>query len=271
MTGRRRSGSGAAGAAARSPTRRCWAPSWRLRSSRRRSASPAATIRSRDACSSASRACALGLQVLVLERDRGRRGHRLDAAPGRRRATRRRRARRRGRPSRSTGATARSPPGRGQLDPLAGGVGVGLVLGQPVRDHEAGVAERARERRLEVAAAHRPEPEEQLRQPAAREPRAQQPGEERERHGDERAGRQPQQRLRAGAGDEVVHEQRGEQQQGERAGEARQQRPAPRPVGMPPARADHGDRDDARRTRAGRAGPGRSRARRPRRRRRRSR
>ena len=37
-------------------TSRCWAPSWRSRSSRCRSASPAATIRRRDACSSASRA-----------------------------------------------------------------------------------------------------------------------------------------------------------------------------------------------------------------------
>src|SRR5215207_959344 len=36
-------------------TSRCWAPSWRLRSSRRRSASPAATMRSREARSSASR------------------------------------------------------------------------------------------------------------------------------------------------------------------------------------------------------------------------
>ena len=38
-----------------SATSRCWAPSCRLRSSRRRSASPAATIRSREAWSSASR------------------------------------------------------------------------------------------------------------------------------------------------------------------------------------------------------------------------
>ena len=39
-------------------TRRCWAPSWRLRSRRLRSASPAVTRRSRDARSSSSRVCA---------------------------------------------------------------------------------------------------------------------------------------------------------------------------------------------------------------------
>ena len=39
-----------------SATSRCWAPSCRSRSSRRRSASPAATMRWRDACTSASRA-----------------------------------------------------------------------------------------------------------------------------------------------------------------------------------------------------------------------
>jgi hypothetical protein len=39
-----------------SVTSRCWAPSCRLRSMRRRSASAAVTMRSREACSSASRA-----------------------------------------------------------------------------------------------------------------------------------------------------------------------------------------------------------------------
>ena len=43
-----------------SATSRCCAPSCRLRSSRRRSASPAATMRCRDACRSASRACDSG-------------------------------------------------------------------------------------------------------------------------------------------------------------------------------------------------------------------
>ena len=52
-------------------TSRCCAPSCRSRSSRRRSASPAATSRCRDALR-------LGVELLVLERDRGRRGDDLD-------------------------------------------------------------------------------------------------------------------------------------------------------------------------------------------------
>ena len=36
---------------------RCWAPSWRSRSSRRRAASPASTIRRRDSSSASARAC----------------------------------------------------------------------------------------------------------------------------------------------------------------------------------------------------------------------
>ena len=46
--------------ASESETRRCWAPSWRFRSSRRRSSSPAATIRPRDArISSSWRRCSV--------------------------------------------------------------------------------------------------------------------------------------------------------------------------------------------------------------------
>ena len=43
---------GAAGAPSRRRSSRCWAPSWRSRSSRRRSSSPALTIRARDSHSS---------------------------------------------------------------------------------------------------------------------------------------------------------------------------------------------------------------------------
>ena len=50
-----------------SATRRCCAPSWMFRSSRRRSSSPAATIRVRDSCTSSSRAPELRLQPRVLE------------------------------------------------------------------------------------------------------------------------------------------------------------------------------------------------------------
>ena len=53
-------------------TSRCCAPSWRLRSSRRRSASPAATRRSREARSSREPLLGLRLQPRVVERDRGR-------------------------------------------------------------------------------------------------------------------------------------------------------------------------------------------------------
>ena len=76
------------------PTRRCCAPSCRLRSSRRRSASPAATIRSRDALSSASRASDSACSRVVLDRDRGRRADRLDQLGVVVERARRRRARR---------------------------------------------------------------------------------------------------------------------------------------------------------------------------------
>ena len=71
-------GPAAGAAAATSATRRCCAPSCRLRSRRRRSASPAATMRSREACTSASRACGLGVQALVLQRDARRGAHGVD-------------------------------------------------------------------------------------------------------------------------------------------------------------------------------------------------
>ena len=58
-------------------TSRCWAPSWRLRSIRRRSASVAATMRARDARTSASCAPHLGRQALVLEHEPCRRSNGL--------------------------------------------------------------------------------------------------------------------------------------------------------------------------------------------------
>ena len=57
---------------------RCWAPSWRLRSSRLRSRWPASITRPRDPLSSSRRALQLGLQLPVLERDRGRGADRVE-------------------------------------------------------------------------------------------------------------------------------------------------------------------------------------------------
>ena len=53
-----------------SDTRRCWAPSWRSRSTRRRSAYPASTMRVRDARSSSDARPQLGVQPRVLQRQR---------------------------------------------------------------------------------------------------------------------------------------------------------------------------------------------------------
>ena len=203
----------------------------------------------------------LGVQVLVLERDRGRRGdglHELRVVVERRVVDQRRDALAVAVDGRDRPVAAR----RGQRDLLSRGVGVGLVLRQPVRHDELRIAERPRQRRLQVAAAHRAQPEEQLREAAAREPRPQQAGEEGQRDRDQRARREPQQHLRARAGDQVVEQQRREQRQAKRPGEARQQRAAPRARRLPPAERDHGDGDDARADRAARAGSCRSRLRR---------
>ena len=173
-----------------SATSRCWAPSCRLRSSRRRSASPAATIRSREAFSSASRACGLRADARSPARSWPRRGPPRPAR-GRRRATRRRRARRpRGRRARSasTGALA---AGRGQRDRLRRRRRRRRAARLPVARRRARGRRALRQRRLQLPAAHRPEAEEQLGEAAAREPRAQQAGEERRRHGHQRAGGEP--------------------------------------------------------------------------------
>ena len=71
-------GPGAGAAASAIATSRCWAPSWRLRSSRRRSASPAATMRSRDACSSTTRAPSSACRRSRSMRDVRGRAHHLE-------------------------------------------------------------------------------------------------------------------------------------------------------------------------------------------------
>ena len=176
-----------------SVTSRCWAPSCRLRSMRRRSASAAVTMRSREACSSASRARDLGVQLPVLQRDPGRHPDRLDelgvvlerpvvdqdgdalavavdrrdrppgvgsgtAPDGRRRRRGRRRA--------GTRAAAAGRPARGPARPA---VRPGRSSAGPGRGP---------------------------RRPRARQPRAQQAREERDRHRDQRAGGEPEERLR---------------------------------------------------------------------------
>ena len=96
----------------------------------------------------------LGVQVLVLERDRGRRGDRLDEL----RVVVERGVVDQRRDALAVALDGRDRPvaaGGGQRDCCSGGVGVGLVLRQPVRDDEPGIAERPRQRRLQVAGAHR--------------------------------------------------------------------------------------------------------------------
>ena len=61
---------GPAAASARSATSRCWAPSCRSRSSRRRSAAPASTSRARGALQLLDAGVQLGVEPLVLQRER---------------------------------------------------------------------------------------------------------------------------------------------------------------------------------------------------------
>ena len=67
---RRRAGLRASRRSSASATSRCWAPSWRSRSSRRRSASAAWTIRAREAPQLLDPRAQRGLEPLVLERQR---------------------------------------------------------------------------------------------------------------------------------------------------------------------------------------------------------
>ena len=110
------------------------------------------------------------------------------------------------------------------------------------RQLQARITERAPERLLQIRGARRPEPSEEVREPAARQPRSQQPCQEGQRHAHKRAGRDPQQCLRTRPGDQVVDEQRREAQQTERAGDARQQRASAWPRRRPPPGHDHGHR-----------------------------
>ena len=131
--------------ARRIPSRRCWAPSWRSRSSRRRSASPASTMRAREARTSASWALSSACR-------RAFSSARLAAAPT---------------ASRSSGSSSerRVVDERGDASPVVlehgdgasfasghverapAGIDVALVRGQPERELEGRIAERARRSR----------------------------------------------------------------------------------------------------------------------------
>ena len=152
-----------------SATSRCCAPSWRLRSSRRRSASPAATIR-------CARALQLG-QPRAQTRRAGARSRarsrppraRLRAARGRRRARRRGRAPRR-RPSRSITRRPRRSRPRGQRDRRAVGVGEGLAnSGSQYASVEVGSPSVRASASLQRVALHRAQVAEQLGQAATSE------------------------------------------------------------------------------------------------------
>ena len=145
-------------------------------------------------------------QTLVLERDRRGRAHRLDhlGIVVQRRVVDDRRhlatvvLDRRARPVRRDRRHQHAPSAR---------VGVSARVRQPVGQHERRVAQRAPERRLQRLAAHPAQLAEELREPAAGQPRAQQPGEERRGHDEHEAVRDHDHELRARALDEIGAEQ----------------------------------------------------------------
>ena len=243
-----------------SATSRCWAPSCRLRSRRRRSASLAATMRSREACTSASREWASACRRSFSKRHAGGGADRLDelgivvergvvdecgelgavALDGR------------GRPIGRDRRYQHGPPV---------GVGIAERLGQSVGDHEARIAECLGQRLLQPDTARALEVSEQVGQAATGQARAQQPDEEGHRHAHERADRQPQDRLRSRARHEVVGQQRGEEQQGHAPCDARQQRASARARRRPPAEGHHDGDGDRGKRRPASAGPCRRRRR----------
>ncbi len=117
----------------------------------------------------------IGLELLVLQRDRRRHRNRLDQRRIllERGVVDQRRAVERG---------DRAAGGGRQRDGVAVGVGVVVGTGRPVRQHEARVTSGAGETRLQLGPAQDAELPEQVGEPAAREPRAQQAAEEARRH-----------------------------------------------------------------------------------------
>ena len=132
----------------RRATSRCCAPSCRLRSSRRRSASPASTIRAPRALQLLEPRPQLGLQARVLERDRRRGG---DAVEQLALVVERRVVHERGHAAAlAVDDRRRTPvaPARRSVDRPPVEVGPSVELGQPVRERRAsGRAARAPARR----------------------------------------------------------------------------------------------------------------------------
>ena len=221
------------------------APSCRSRSSRRRAVSPASTRRAREAAQLLDPRPQLGLEPLVLERQRrGRRGgaHELRLVVQ----------------SRVVGDRGDPPAAHVDLRPARAGhrdrmperVDVALRLRQPVRECHRRITERVGQRGPQRALAGRlPDARDQLgHRLALREPAAQEPREEPERDGRHQRLRDQLERVvrRAGRVEPLGHHER-------RDGEAaRPQHRPPRPAARlralapdddDPAHGDQGDRD----------------------------
>ena len=120
---------------------RCWAPSWRSRSSRRRSSSPARDDPRPRLPQLRELGPQLGLKALVLEREPRRRAGRLRAARVARAALGRGRAPRPAR-RRAEHVTARPDPGAGSTNGRPVRVHVGTAVRQPERELERRIAQR---------------------------------------------------------------------------------------------------------------------------------
>ena len=230
-----------------SATSRDCAPSCRLRSSRRRSSSPAWTSRARDARSSTMRARNSASRRWFSSSS-------AVAAPAARTVSssaRRRRGRspRSAAPSRSTSVTARSDGSAAAGAPRL--VDVAALLGHPVGEAQRRVSERGRERRAQIGRAGRSDSRAtRLRTPrACGDVRACEAGQERERRHGEREERQRHERRRLGRD---VGE---DQQQRDRPGaEQRREAAALRRSRGPPARDQHAHDQQAEGHHHGRAG-----------------
>ena len=151
-------------------------------------------MRSREARSSREPILGLGLQARVVERDRGGGGDRADElgiVVERRVVDQHRQLA----PVALDGRRRTVAAGRGQLDRLSAAVQVGALARHPVRQHQPGIAEHLGQPRLQPHAAQRAELAEEVREPAAREPRAQQAPEQRGRDGEQGRVQDPDERV----------------------------------------------------------------------------
>ena len=127
----------------------------------------------------------------------------------------------------------------------AGGVGVPGGAREPIGQHERRVAERSSERCLQRLTAHPAQLAEELREPAAGQPRAQQTGQERRGHDEHRRVRDHDHRLRPRALDEIGPHEPHEHQHARCTRDAGQQRSPPRRRRAAPPCGDHAARGDA--------------------------